>query len=317
VTLGTKFTLDMMVSSGSTLVNGQQSYLTFTNSIMRVVSASQAGCITVDALNVDTTSFDTALQNEVCNSASPCDFGRIIDPPASISFASGALSRPARSGDFRVARVAFCPVAVGDGSIHWQFNPPAPPERDSQVSDANSANVTNRSLYSDVAVHVSPATVLVGHVTVQGRQAQPSDLQSVPVTLTLKSASSGVSTDYSSSTDINGFFTVTVPATGTYSYRVKNFQTLAYSGNLTVSGSTTNKEMGALAEGDANNDNCINIGDFTMLASSFGTTAGNAGFDVRTDFDGDGSISITDFGMLRNSFGACGANPLRPALPGR
>src|SRR5207253_7460013 len=49
--------------------------------------------------------------------------------------------------------------------------------------------------------------VLVGHVTWQGRPAQPDPLQQLPITLTLKSGAMEV--NYSSrNTDANGFFTV-------------------------------------------------------------------------------------------------------------
>src|SRR5947209_5517509 len=90
VVVGSKFTLDLEVNSGSNSVAVAQSYLTFTDSVLQNVDATQPGCVTTSTVTSDLTSFDFELQNEVCNSSTPCDFGRIIDPPASISFASGA-----------------------------------------------------------------------------------------------------------------------------------------------------------------------------------------------------------------------------------
>src|SRR5207247_7877070 len=124
----------------------------------------------------------------------------------------------------------------------------------------------------------------VGHVTIQGRPAQPNALQSVPVTLTLKLGTTEVNYP-SQNTDASGFFTVTYSGPGTYNWRVKNPQTLANSGSVTLpSGGTTQQEMGLLREGDANNDNCVSSQDFTILKNSFGKSVGDPGYDARADF---------------------------------
>ena len=160
-----------MINSGSNNAAAAQSYLTFTNSILQVVNSGQSGCVVTSTVTGDVTIFDAVLQNEVCNSSSPCDFGRIVDPPASISFASGALNNPATSGDFRVAQIAFCASTTGDALLHWQFSPPAPISRDSEVTDDGANTVSNPTLYTDYVVHVVPSASaqIVGHVTLQGR----------------------------------------------------------------------------------------------------------------------------------------------------
>src|SRR5205085_4288412 len=76
-----------------------------------------------------------------------------------------------------------------------------------------------REYSTGVRVDPVPARVLVGHVAWEGRPAQPSALQSLPISLTLKSGTfernfGGLTTDSS------GFFTVpvtTVPS-GTYNW---------------------------------------------------------------------------------------------------
>src|SRR5262249_25644776 len=159
---------------------------------------------------------------------------------------------------FHVAQTAWCGVAPGDALIHWQFAPPDPIERASEVIDQYANTVSNPALYADYVVHVvAQNSQIMGHVTIQGRPAQPSTLQSVPVTFTLRLASGGPESDYSTTTDTSGYFTVTAPAAGTYNWRVKNPQTLANSGSVTVSPGVTSQEMGTLREGDANNDNCV------------------------------------------------------------
>jgi hypothetical protein len=150
-----------------------------------------------------------------------------------------------------------------------------------------------------------------GHVTIQGRSAQPDPLQSVPVTFTLRLTSGGPDYNYATNTDNSGFFTVAVPAPGTYNWRVKNPQTLANAGTVTVVSGTTNQEMGLLAEGDANNDNCVSSIDFNILKVSFGRSPGQPGYDARADFTGDNIVNAQDFNLTKVNFGICGASPIR------
>src|SRR5207302_9374872 len=138
--------------------------------------------------------------------------------------------------------------------------------------------------------------------------AQPNALQSVPVTLTLDS---GVSqANFNATTDQTGFFTVTAPSPGIYNWRVKNPQTLANSGSVTLMGGTTQQEMGLLREGDADNTNCVSATDFTILKGTFGKGIGDPGYDARADFNGDSAITATDFTILKGNFGTCGAAPV-------
>src|SRR5205823_9109874 len=112
---------------------------------------------------------------------------------------------------------------------------------------------------------------------------------------TLKVSGGGPENNYSTNTDASGFFTITAPAPGLYNWRVKNPQTLANSGSVTLpSSGTTQQEMGLLREGDANNDNCTNVLDFTILRGSFGKGIGQSGYDARADFNGDNVVSTSD-----------------------
>lgn len=155
VLVGSQFTLDLMINSGSNQVTVAQNYLTFTNSLIQNVRADMSGCVLTSTVTGDFSTFDSELQNEVCNSSSPCDFGRIIAPPASIAFASGVgPPGPAASGDFRVAQIAFCANALGDAIIHWQFSPPAPIIRDTEIRDDSNMVVSDPSLYVDYIVHI-------------------------------------------------------------------------------------------------------------------------------------------------------------------
>lgn len=64
--------------------------------------------------------------------------------------------------------------------------------------------------------------------------------------------------------------------------------------------------IATLPPGDANDDNLVDISDFSILASAFGTSTGDPAFNVDADFSCDGVIDITDFGLLADSFGSSG-----------
>jgi hypothetical protein len=158
----------------------------------------------------------------------------------------------------------------------------------------------------------TPASVLVGHVTWQGRPAQPSGLQQLPITLSLKSGSTEA--NYApQTTDASGRFTVTTGLPGgTYSYRVKDPKYLANGGSVTLAPGTNNVEMGLMRAGDCNNDNADNVQDFNIQKATFGKAAGDPGYDDRGDFTGDQQVNIQDFGLLRGNFGTAGSPPLGP-----
>lgn len=172
------------------------------------------------------------------------------------------------------------------------------------------------------------APELVGHITWQGRPAQPSALQQLPITLTVKSGATEANYPIRT-TSASGFFTVPLTglANGSYTWRVKSAQVgatlpdynpgfLAVSGTLTLTGaSITNQEMGVQRSGDSNNDNIVNASDFIVLKNTFGKSIGQPGYDNRADFSGDTVVNSSDFILLKNNFGFSGAPPIGPARP--
>lgn len=187
-------------------------------------------------------------------------------------------------------------------------------------------------------VTATPTTVpaLVGHVTWQGRPAQPSSLQQLPITLTLKLGTTEI--NYAGqTTSATGLFTVpvnTLPS-GTYQWRVKGPQYFANSGTVELQVgmlashkvvganlptfqhsnlSTIPVEMGLMRTGDANNDNAVNVADFSILKVSFGKGLGDPGYDERADFTGDQSVNVSDFTLMKVNFGQGGAPPIIPIL---
>lgn len=61
-----------------------------------------------------------------------------------------------------------------------------------------------------------------------------------------------------------------------------------------------------MLEGDANDDNCVNAPDFSILRTAFGKSQGQPGYDPRADFNQDGAVNAPDFSLLRTNFGRCG-----------
>lgn len=146
VTQGTTFTLDLFINGGSNIIIGQQSYLTFTNSLLQVVDP-KAGCGNpATTVQLDPSSFEVELQNTVDNAS------------GLIGFASGTFG-PGAIGTFRVARITFCAQAGGVAQLNWQFSPPAPPTRNSKIIDAGAQDVTSRAAYQNCSVTIAgPAT---------------------------------------------------------------------------------------------------------------------------------------------------------------
>ena len=61
--------------------------------------------------------------------------------------------------------------------------------------------------------------------------------------------------------------------------------------------------------GDVNNDDVVDLLDFSVLRTTFGRCAGDTGYDGRADLNGDGCIDLLDFSLLRTSFGQFGPQP--------
>jgi hypothetical protein len=323
VTLGSRLSLDLMIDAQANIAAGQQSYLTFTNSLLQVVDATQPGCALTGTLAADNTTFDLVLQNQVCNGSSPCDFGTSIAPPGSIGFASGALNNAPSSGDFRVARLALCATAPGVARVHWEFSPPGPINRHSKISGTGGETLSDPGLYTDYVVTIvdpnstptpTSTPILRGHGTWEGRPEQPNSAQQLPISLTLRLESGGPFIDYPlQDTDASGYFTVPVGGVpnGTYYWRAKGPQYLANSGTLTLAGDpATFFEVGLLRAADANNDNVVDISDFAVLRATFGIACGGGGYDRRADFTGDCVVDAIDFNLLRTNFGLSGAPPI-------
>jgi hypothetical protein len=161
------------------------------------------------------------------------------------------------------------------------------------------------------------APLLVGHLTWQGRPAQPDALQQLPVTLTLKLGNNEVNLP-PTMTDAEGYFTHTVDALppGTYNWRAKGPKYLANAGTVSLTAAPiTAVDIGFMQTGDANNDNIVDASDFAIMHASFGLGIGEPSYDDRADFTGNSIVNMPDFNFLKRNFGQLGAPPIRPGSP--
>jgi hypothetical protein len=201
-------------------------------------------------------------------------------------------------------------TALGDATVHWQFYPPDPANRNSKVTDAANT-VSDRTLYQDYVIHVVTPQ-FTGHVTWEGRPSQPNSLQDLPLNLTL--TTTGTDFHFNNlTTDDNGNFTVNLPImpNGTYTWRVKGPTYLSTSGTFVYNHAPgTTVEMGLQPAGDANNDNLVDVSDFGILYATFGQSPL---IDNRADWTGDGLVDISDFGLLSANFGHLGNRPVQAA----
>jgi len=146
------------------------------------------------------------------------------------------------------------------------------------------------------------ATIL-GDVQLQGRPTPPHPSWATALTISLYRGRD-LTYRFSIFTDTYGKFALSDIMPGAYRVLVKNPHTLAFlaEGETLVPG-VNMLSLGPLLEGDANNDNAIDILDFSLLRALYGSS------DARADFNQDGIVDIMDFSLFRQNFGRQGDVP--------
>ncbi|GAB4546926.1 MAG: hypothetical protein Tsb0013_06210 [Phycisphaerales bacterium] len=61
--------------------------------------------------------------------------------------------------------------------------------------------------------------------------------------------------------------------------------------------------MVSLCDGDFDGDGDVDLGDFGVFGSAFGSMTGDANYDPNADFDNDGDVDLGDFGIFGGEFG--------------
>ena len=150
----------------------------------------------------------------------------------------------------------------------------------------------------------SATMTLTLQVTFQGRGTPPSARWEVPLCVTMTEPLDGpVRHSYVLTSSVGGEVTIADVPQGVYDVRVCSSTSLINVCRARSLGAGSHTlDMSVLLGGDANQDGIINILDFSLLASSYGTSQGSPGYDSRSDFNGDGIINILDFSLLASNY---------------
>ena len=275
---GQTFDLIIQVQAGSQSVDGASAYLNFDPAVLQVVSVTAGSSLPV------------TIQNTYDNSLGHVDY------------AAGSFSAPFPSGSFSLLTVTFRALVVSAGTA-IQFNAAMPRNSDATFGGASVLYHT-----TDSTLVISDTAVLNGQVSLQGHSSAPNARWAIPLTVSLSvPGESSPRYLFTPTTDDSGHFTLSGITPGTYDIRVKGSHTLRNLVTATLAVGNNTVDLGALHEGDANNDNYVTLIDFSILVSSFGKCSGTIGFDARADFNNDGCVTLLDFSLLVTNFGQSGA----------
>lgn len=146
-----------------------------------------------------------------------------------------------------------------------------------------------------------------GTVQFDGRPAAPHSSYVSPLTVSLQAAGCPDRDIRITTTDTGGKFKVCSIYTGTYDIRVKSATTLAVITNsVYLKSGTKVMNLGLLRSGDANNDNCVGIVDFSILSAAYASTSGDGRYDARADMNADGNVDVLDYSWLATRYADCG-----------
>jgi len=153
------------------------------------------------------------------------------------------------------------------------------------------------------------AAILEGHVNFPGAPEGPRWVRGLEVMFF--NSTTGNETAWSpmnATTNSTGVFNITGLDPGTYDIGIKNWTCLSElntSVALTV-GNITVVDFGTTREGDADNNDYVNILDASSLVGAFGSSQGGPGWNAHCDFNRDGNVNILDASALASNFGQHG-----------
>jgi RHS repeat-associated protein len=296
VGVGQVLSVTLQLNAGSQPVDSVASYLDFNPTLFQVTDASGNP---VSAITNPGTPFEQALQNSVDNTA------------GQINYVVGTLNASKPSGTITVGSF-YLKALVTTTAANVSFASDHPNNR---VTDVEDQARTVLGLVTG-GQYTSGYATLNGQVILEGREnSAPDPAYSEPLTVQLlePGTSTGVYTATVTTDDTGSFSLGSLPL-GTFDLRVKNSHALAAKvANVTLGIGANAVQFGTLLEGDANDDNQINLTDASLLVTAFGAQAGQPGFNPQADFNNSGQINIRDFSLLATSFGLSGDQAARSA----
>jgi len=289
VSIGQEFDVRVMVQAGEQLVDGVSAYLNFDTSYLQVNELVDGGAFSFV--------LDSSFDNDVGN----------------INFAAGSVDE-LPSGTFTLVTINMTAIAEtpeGGTDLPFIFENP----RHTNVTFGGDSVFDHAD---DGVVEISNRAMVTGSLDLQGRPDAPDPswiLTDMRVSFTVHGEQNPLY-EFVTDTNDSGVFEVGVVDPGIYDMRVKGTHTLQNLVPVTLVPGDNPVNVPTLLEGDANDDNVVTILDFSILASSFGKSDGDPGFDARADFNQDGFVTILDFSLLAVNFGQGGApNPSTAVVP--
>ena len=146
----------------------------------------------------------------------------------------------------------------------------------------------------DPPVVVPPAGAVTGTVDLQGWSGAKLG-EAVAVTITDASSNSET---LNTTLDSNGGYSVTTTLRGTCYVSAKCSHWLSDGKEAVVDANGAAAVDFSMINGDCNNDNGVDEGDFGLLSAAWYSSDGEPSFDSRADLNGDGGIDEGDFGLL-------------------
>lgn len=286
VDFGEVFALDVMVDAVNQAVSNVELVVEYDPALLHVVDATGSS---VNKIESDLSSLNTVLINTADNTTGV------------VKYDAGALGTPGM-GKFRVAVIRFKAIGKTAGSpVMFAGASDVFYEGKSVLgASAGTTVVVNEGQFSG-HVGIQAHTIVNGQV-VRGWAYAPG--------ATTPNHTFEVMLDH-----YGNFETASIPE-GVYDVRVKSKHSLSVKrANVTAPTGATPVDLCTLPEGDANDDDKVSGVDFSLLSSSYGKIAGDAGFNAQTDFNDDGRCGGADFSLLSANYNRSGPVACLPAAP--
>lgn len=180
---------------------------------------------------------------------------------------------------------------------------------------AHSVNMpTSRPIFFE-PIPTGALSTVQGEVALQGRPDSPHPSYAVDVLVTLtREGELDPTYTFTRTLSEEGHLSLIGIQPDTYTVTIKNSHTLRNRQMATLERGVNIIDFGTLREGDVDNDNDVDIVDFSILATTFGKCEGDPDYDDRADFNEDGCVDIRDFSLLATNFGHVGDSP-PPLVP--
>jgi hypothetical protein len=102
-------------------------------------------------------------------------------------------------------------------------------------------------------------------------------------------------------------FNAAIPAVGNYDITCKGTNWLRKKrGSVAIAATGATGQNFALVNGDADGDNTVDIGDYSVISAAFNSGPGDGNWNVNADLNGDDGVDIGDYSILSSHFGVSG-----------